>query len=488
MSKRSFVSQQRFADLPISQHTKDALRNNFGYEFLSKPQGLYMDTALSGADVFVKARTGSGKTLGFLIPMLEVITKYKGPYPVKALILSPSRELATQTYNETKKLLPSETCTQIVTGGNNPNTERKELTHSPCSVLVATPGRLEDHMENLPGFVDALQGISVVVLDEADRLLDKGFEPAIKRILGALSATTPRQTLLFTATVTDNVQKIASAFMRKDYKFIDTVGKEENSHKKIIQEHLVLPVGSIVPALHHVVSAQKAANTTHKIIVFFNTAWMASFMAKLFRAAGMKGVLEIHSRLSQPKRNSIAAQFSKGSGLVLFASDVISRGVDFPDVTLVIQVGLTDASQYEHRVGRTGRAGKTGLGLLIIGEDEGVMLKTLDKIPIKPSTTDSVITGGLTPGKPVSMHPDLSKATGKVKDDPDLKSAANKAYSASIGFYASKMNMLKLAPESLMSGLRSRFASAGLSDPAHIAESTLKKMKMTAAVVNKKVP
>ena len=460
-----------FEALAISKLTKEALAKEFGYKLMSDSQQLYMATALSGVDVFVKARTGTGKTLGFLIPTLEAVFKYSGEYPIKALILSPSRELAQQTADEATRLLRFNKgyAIQLVTGGKKVTVANasKRLLHGKCDILVATPGRLQDHIDNLPGFTDALEGVQVVVLDEADRLLDAGFRPAIVKILSALGHS-PRQTMLFTATVPAGVEAIAKEFMRPNFEYIDTVGEDANNMLKIVQEYVVLPIPRLGPALFDAVLAHRRV-AGHKIIVFFNTAWMAHFMTALFHAAGMTDVLETHSRLSQGKRNAVAKKFADSSNLVLFASDVVARGLDFPDVTLVIQYGLTDASQYEHRVGRTGRAGKTGLGLLIIAEDKKNMLALLAALQVKSAATRS-------PAK--SPDTRFSGATSLVMRSEDLLSKANRAFVASLGFYASNMKVLGWKAHVLVDNVMARFASLGLTAPTAIDENRLKKMHL----------
>ena len=464
-----------FADLEISDDTKKALAEEFGYKLMSASQQLYMSMALTGVDVFMKARTGTGKTLGFLIPTLEVVIKHHSmsvrPYPVKALILSPSRELAQQTAREATRLLRfhSDYAVQLVTGGKkvtSANCER--LLHERCDIMVATPGRLQDHIGNLPGFIDVLRGVQVVVLHEADRLLDAGFRPAIVKILSAIGKNPARQTLLFTATVPDGVEQIARKFMRPNFKFIDTVGNDTNNLLKIVQQYVVLPIRRLGPALFDAVLAHRRVDE-HKIIVFFNTAWMAHFMTALFHAAGMTDVLETHSRLSQGKRNAVASKFASASNLVLFASDVVARGLDFPDVTLVIQYGLTDASQYEHRVGRTGRAGKDGLGLLIIADDEHNMLALLKALRVKLAALRS-------PTKSLDMR--FSEATKHVMGSDELRVKANKAFVASLGFYASNAKVLGWTPQVLVNNMLARFASLGLTAPDSVDKKRLGKMHL----------
>jgi ATP-dependent RNA helicase MSS116 len=306
-----------------------------------------------------------------------------------------------------------------------------------------------------------MQRVHVVVLDEADRLLDSGFLRDIKVILGALNPH--HRTLLFTATVPEGVAEIAKAYMRPDFVYVDTtIGASPSPRTKVIHEYAVVPPSHIFATLAHAVVKHRRSDTAHKIIVFFNTAWMAHFAAKLFQSLGMHDVMETHSRLSQSQRNAVAAKFAQGRGVVIFASDVIARGIDFPDVTFVVQVGLTDPTQYEHRIGRTGRAGKTGRGLLIIGDDEKVILEKLGKFSMKEMP-------GSAPGLAVKTL------------DKELNNAANKAFSASLGFYAANTRVLKWTPQALVNAVKARFASMGLPKPDPIPANRLAKMHLKGA-------
>lgn len=203
--------------------------------------------------MFAKAKTGSGKTLGFLLPALEAITARQmgplDPQAVAILVLSPSRELAEQTRREAEKLLSFHEGlgAQIVMGGTDLKKEQRRLAASPCQVLVATPGRLQDHLDNTRGFAERLRATRVVVLDEADRLLDMGFLPAIKQIAQSLPPAAKRQTLLFTATVPKGVHEVSQVLMRPGFQFIDTVGEDGPSHKLIRQEYLVAPMVDVMP-------------------------------------------------------------------------------------------------------------------------------------------------------------------------------------------------------------------------------------------------
>lgn len=494
MSKRSkqFLSQARFEDLPIHRDTKRALREVFGYEHMSAPQALYLPVALTGRDVFVKAKTGSGKTLGFLVPAIERISRASrlaasrkndsshGPHPVRALVISPSRELADQTRKEALRLVThhDDLGVQLVIGGTDPSSDRRRLTHEPCDILVATPGRLLDHVENLPGFADVLRrGVRVVIIDEADRLLDMGFLPALKRILQVLPPPGRRQALLFTATVPDGVKELAR-LVAPDYAYVDCSSSSDDdrpSHANIEQMALVVPVPTMMIILHGVLLRLRRATPDHRIIVFFTTARLAQFAAALFRRCrAFADTLELHSRLSQGQRTRTTNLFGAKRGLVLFASDVIARGIDFPDVTCVVQVGLTDLQQYEHRVGRTGRAGKSGAALLILGEDESKFYEAL----VAARTNIALRTAKETTNASMDVEEFVRSVLGAVPRDRDLSKLAAQAYSATLGFYASNMRRLGWKPDQVVRSVNARFLSMGLPEPPLLPMKTVKKMHL----------
>eukprot|EP00798_Chlamydomonas_sp_ICE-L_P029456 gene29456-5801_t len=522
-SDNNFLSTSTFASLPIDRRLADAVREKFGYEYMSQPQSLSIPAALTGRDVFVKAKTGSGKTLAFLIPAIH--NTFSAPPSsasgrrkrtgVRILVLSPSRELAMQTCSEASKLLsswvPSNSIgVQLVMGGTDIKKERGRMQRERVDILVATPGRLIDHLENtgVDGFSGAMTGLSVLVLNEADRLLDSGFAPALDRISKFLPPKEERQTLLFTATVPPAVLKTAGALMRKDYEKVMAAGTSRSSGSRsssgatpnVTQSVRVFRTSpELYKSLYALLSAARRTKSEGagtksggtgtkpggaglgqsvallgtsqrqvvfpKIIVFFPTARMAQMMAEAFRRAGMPDALELHSRLSQSQRTlvtkTMSAATTSARGVIVFASDVIARGVDFPDVTLVVQVGLTDPEQYVHRVGRTGRGGKAGEAVALLLEDEsGGLLRSLRSNPSitvtqpSPSSkTKRIVTK--------SIGAQSSRTVGdnalfRALRAPTFKWA--NAFSATLGFYNSNRRQLGWDKPALVQGVKERFA------------------------------
>jgi len=426
-------SNDRFADLSINAAVRRALAETFGYEFMSPVQSETLPPILEGKDCLAKAKTGTGKTLGFLIPTIEKVIGLcffggvTASDTIPVLVLSPTRELAAQIAKELDILLTflRQFKTVTVFGGTNIN---KDFSHLKGRVdfLVATPGRLLDHMQN-HNLKHRLDSLSVLIMDEADQLLDMGFRPDIEKILHLLSLSKPtRQTLLFSATVPKSVREIATMSLRTGYSFVDTVGEEEEqTHKHVKQEVVVVENEAQIVTIAAVLDQQLAGAADAKIMVFFCTARVTQSMALLFKSMGYP-VEQIHSRLSQSARTKISEKFKTAGRGILFSSDVSARGMDYPDVTFVLQIGLVEREQYIHRLGRTARAGKSGGGMIILAPyEENTMRRALQDMPLQASVpvlrTD--VTGKVT------------TALSRVPHNAELKASSEQAYRAWMGYY-----------------------------------------------------
>ena len=268
----------------------------------------------------------------------------------------------------------------VVFGGTNVKADVRELTQRTPTLLVATPGRLNDLLYNY-GADQLCQSLSTLVFDEADQLLEMGFRPDITKILDKLRPTAPyRQTLLFSATMPSDVMAVAKFAMRPDARMVDTVGEDSQTNVQVEQSATVTPMAAQPAEL--LALLRQLMQGEYKVVVFFVTARLTQLYAELFNAMGIR-VLEMHSRKSQPQRTRVADEFRDGSKLVMFTSDVSARGMDYPDVSAVVQVGLpSDRAQYIHRLGRTARAGKSGGGFLLLADFEQFFLSELKDLPL----------------------------------------------------------------------------------------------------------
>ena len=362
-----------FADLDLCDESLRALHEVKGYRNATEVQDAVLPHIMAGKDVLARAKTGSGKTIAFLLPVLE---KLKRTPPerrggISALVLSPTRELATQIQEECKQLLTfrRDINAQVVFGGTNIRTDVSRLKSENPDILVATPGRLIDHLEN--GDVSQrLRSCDTLVFDEADRLLDMGFKPAIEKILRHVPAG--RQTLLFSATVSPEIQQVAKQSLRPGHVFVDCVGEEESATNLQVKQSLVVAAQvDQFAVLKSILDEHCAKTPNHKVMCFFTTARATQLAAELFQQILPTDVIEIHSKLSQSRRTKATDTFRDASRAVMMTSDVTARGIDFPDVSLVVQIGApSDRAQYIHRLGRTARAGKSGEGVLVLAPEE----------------------------------------------------------------------------------------------------------------------
>lgn len=444
-----------------------------GIGALSPVQRGVLPEALDGADVLARARTGTGKTLAFLLPTAERL-KASGPPAracVRALVVSPTRELAQQVAVEAGKVLsPYGMAATAVTGGTNVKREATRLSQG-VDVLVATPGRFMDHMENTRGFAAMLGSVETLVLDECDQLLAAGFRNAVMRIIDSVPAQ--RQTLCVSATLPDDVRDVLKRALRKGHAVVDCVGDGDDAgqtHASIPQSYATHALGDSLTALISEVRAETEARPKdHKVIAFFPTAKQTAFAAEVMRGLGMQ-VLEMHSRKTQAHRERTAAQFRAADAAVMVSSDVSARGVDYPDVSLVLQCGMPSSrEQYVHRLGRTGRAGKAdGRGRLILADFERKFVsKALKDMPLER------IDG---PTGEAGQDGALAAAVREAAARVDNKTAAS-TYVAFLGYYKTGAKFVGLDAERLVQ-TANEYASAvlGRDSPPELEAKTVGKM------------
>ncbi len=341
------------------------------YQTPSPIQEQAIPPILAGNDVLAAAQTGTGKTAGFALPVLQRLSEGRKPgaNQVRALILTPTRELAAQVADSVTALstdLPLSTA--VVFGGVGINPQMKRLRRG-ADVLVATPGRLLDlHQQNAVKF-DQLE---VLVLDEADRMLDMGFIHDIKRILRLLPAK--RQTLLFSATFSDTVTALAQTITNNPVK-ISTA--PENSTVEVIDQKLVpLDKSRKTSALIKMIKQNNWTQT----LVFSRTKHGANRIVKKLQSAGIASAA-IHGNKSQGARTKALAEFKQGDIDVMVATDIAARGIDISQLPVVVNIDLPNtAADYVHRIGRTGRAGATGQAWSLVSADELQQLKDIETL------------------------------------------------------------------------------------------------------------
>ncbi|KAF3389587.1 ATP-dependent RNA helicase [Penicillium rolfsii] len=386
-------------------------------------------------DCLVQAKTGTGKTLAFLLPALHCLLQPHAAPPkgqVAILIISPTRELAQQIAVScdqlTSQLAQPLEC-HIAVGGTARASAHSRFMNGNPSVLVATPGRLKDYLSD-EYTAEKLANIQTLVLDEADTMLESGFLADVRQILQLIPSKQQAgwQGMCFSATLPPKVKDVVKVVLKSGYTSISTIQENETpTHERVPQYHVIIPsVAETFTALASLLDLE--IKQCSKIIVFGVTANMIALMAKVFSEdlTPLK-VFEIHSRLSQSARTRTTDQFKEASSGILFASDVIGRGMDFPNVDLVIQVGLPpNGEQYVHRVGRTARAGNDGRAIILLTPAESFFMKVNRHLPIQPHPeTQAVLEGAAAYADAVTQ--------AMYRIDEEVK---QRAYSSYIGFFA----------------------------------------------------
>jgi len=355
-----------FSGLPLSPAVLENLQR-LGYERMTPIQAATLPLALAGKDLIAQAKTGSGKTAAFALPLLANLNPRR--FAVQALVLCPTRELAEQVTQEVRRLARAEDNIKILTlcGGAVVRTQVASLSHG-AHIVVGTPGRILDHLARETLELDAL---NTLVLDEADRMLDMGFAEDIAAVIKLCPKQ--RQTLLFSATYPEGVAKMAAKFMREPQEVKLT---ERHATTKIRQRFYEVKDSERLHAVGLLLNHYRPVST----LAFCNTKQQCRALVALLQAQGFVA-LELHGDLDQRERDQVLVQFSNRSCSVLVATDVAARGLDIANLEAVINVDITpDIEVHTHRVGRTGRADEEGWAFSLASMDEMGRVGRIDEM------------------------------------------------------------------------------------------------------------
>ncbi|PFH56305.1 hypothetical protein XA68_16752 [Ophiocordyceps unilateralis] len=369
-----------FSDLPLSQPTAAGLKASH-FQTLTDVQQRAIPLGLKGHDVLAAAKTGSGKTLAFLVPVLEKLyraqwTEFDG---LGALVLSPTRELAVQIFDVLRKIGRNHAFSAgLVIGGKSLKEEAERLAR--MNILVCTPGRMLQHLDQTAGFV--ADNLQILVLDEADRIMDMGFQSAVDALVEHLPKS--RQTLMFSATQSKKVSDLARLSLQ-DPEYVSVHEAAATATPATLQQHYIsTPLSEKLDTLYGFIKS----NLKSKMIVFLSSGKQVRFVYESFRHL-QPGVplLHLHGRQKQTARLEITSRFTAARHSCLFATDVVARGIDFPSVDWVIQADCPeDVDTYIHRVGRTARYESNGHAVLFLdpSEEQGMIKKLEQKrIPVQ---------------------------------------------------------------------------------------------------------
>ncbi|GAA5978218.1 hypothetical protein JCM5350_002230 [Sporobolomyces pararoseus] len=368
-----------FSALDLSPGTRKAIEG-MGFENMTEVQARTIPPLLAGKDVLGAAKTGSGKTLSFLIPAIEMLNKlkFKPRNGTGAIVVSPTRELALQIFGVAKELCEHHNQTfAIVMGGANRKAEAEKLAKG-VNLLIATPGRLLDHLQNTKGFV--FNNLRALIIDEADRILEIGFEDEMRQIISLLPKEN-RQSMLFSATQTTKVTDLARMSLRPGPLYINVDSHRDTSTADNLEQGYVV-CDSDKRFLLLFTFLRK--NLKKKVIVFFSSCKSVQYHGELLNYIDVP-VLDLHGKQKQQKRTNTFFEFCNAPTGILLCTDVAARGLDIPKVDWIIQFDPPDDPRdYIHRVGRTARAGKNGKSLLFLLPSELGFLRFLKvaKVPL----------------------------------------------------------------------------------------------------------
>ncbi|WEW57629.1 ATP-dependent RNA helicase [Emydomyces testavorans] len=364
---------QKFSELKLSEKTLKAIQE-MGFETMTEIQRRGIPPLMAGRDVLGAAKTGSGKTLSFLIPAVEMLSalRFKPRNGTGVIVVSPTRELALQIFGVARELMAHHSQTYgIVIGGANRRAEAEKLAKG-VNLLIATPGRLLDHLQNTEGFV--FKNLKALVIDEADRILEVGFEDEMRQIVKILPSE-DRQTMLFSATQTTKVEDLARISLRPGPLYINVDHRKEHSTVEGLEQGYVICDSDKRFLL---LFSFLKRNLKKKIIVFFSSCNCVKYHAELLNYIDLP-VLDLHGKQKQQKRTNTFFEFCNAKQGTLICTDVAARGLDIPAVDWIIQFDPPDDPRdYIHRVGRTARgANGKGRSLMFLQPSEVGFLKQL---------------------------------------------------------------------------------------------------------------
>ena len=366
-----------------------------GYTVPTPIQAQAIPVVLAGRDLLAAAQTGTGKTAGFTLPLLDILNKKGAGRTVRCLILVPTRELAAQVQESVRvygKYKPLRSIT--IFGGVNINPQIQDLRRG-VDIVVATPGRLLDHVQQKT--ID-LRHVEILVLDEADRMLDMGFIHDIRRIINLLPKQ--RQNLMFSATFPEEIRKLAGTFMQHPQ--LVEVARRNTPAELVAQVQHPVDQSRKKDLLVHLVKE----NQWQQVLVFTKTKRGANRLAEALEKSGIEADA-IHGNKSQPQRTRVLKRFKDNELQVLVATDIAARGIDIDELPHVVNFDLPHvAEDYVHRIGRTGRAGSSGEAVSLVSFDDRPLMTAIERLMTRQ--VEQRVIAGFEPGNPLHQQPRAS--------------------------------------------------------------------------------
>ena len=424
----------QFSDLGLQPELLRAVAEK-GYATPTPIQFKAIPAVLSGRDILAGAQTGNGKTAGFVLPVLQRLNAASGHAP-RALVLSPTRELTAQIAENAKAYGRYKNLRSLVIFGGVSEKPQIEGLRRGCDLLIATPGRLLDLVEQ--GYAD-LSKVECLVLDEADRMLDMGFIHAIKRIIKLLPPQ--RQNLMFSATYSDDIRELASRILRNPVSV--EVAPRNTTAERVDQVAFKVPKEAKRHLLVHLFDhGAQGEGTWHQVLVFTRTKHGANRLAQQLEGAGIRAAA-IHGNKSQGARVRALEDFKSGQIAALVATEVASRGLDIKELPQVVNYELPNVPEdYVHRIGRTARAGASGRAVSLVAPDEVGLLRDIEKtmgraVPVLPTpafeikTPQPVSRPSVSPGNRAGSAPRPANHAGRPGSRSRRSGRSRRSHSAS---------------------------------------------------------
>jgi ATP-dependent RNA helicase RhlE len=370
----------RFSEFDLDSGLLEGIAAS-GYENATPIQEQVIPSILAGRDVIASAQTGTGKTAAFVLPLIHLLLQHRVEGQVSALVIVPTRELAIQIAQHVEGLSYFTNISSIAVYGGNDGSNfitKKKALQTGADIVICTPGRMIAHLNM--GYV-AFKGLQFLVLDEADRMLDMGFQDDINKIIAFLPVK--RQTLLFSATMPDKIRQMAKALLQQPKEINIALAKPP---EKIVQQAFVTYETQKLPLIKFLLKKK----TFKSVLIFCGSKQAVKKLAAELKRAGF-AIGEMHSDLEQAIREEVLTSFTVGRLPILVATDILSRGIDIDTIDLVINYDVPhDGEDYVHRIGRTARAEADGMAFTFIGEKEqnrfaaieSLLGKQVEKMPL----------------------------------------------------------------------------------------------------------
>ncbi|CAG9471860.1 unnamed protein product [Plasmodium vivax] len=448
----------------IDRDAKRSLLEVFKYKQFTDVQKIIYENVMREKktnDLLVQAKTGTGKTISYLLLAINDIERNR-IMSVHTLIIVPTRELANQIYNEAKLLLTFKNNINVLTliGGIKRREDQINLRRIKPDIVICTVGRLLDHFECTYLFNTLFDNLKMLIIDEADQLLSLGYENDINRILTYLPKN--RRNFLFSATLSHNIEEIRQKMCKPDYIFLNCVKDPSKHTNEQLKQYVIFhkAVDTTVILYNLLMEHMRLNQFTYKILVFFPTARATCFYANFFKTQLKISTYEIHRKKEPAQRQITANRFAVESVGILFTSDISSRGINYPDVTLIIQVNCAiSREQYIHRVGRTARSNKKGTGIILLNEADELFYQQIKDLNIEVLNASDYLLKNV----------NVSNYLSSWMSNTQLLYLAYAYYSSLLRFYKTKFATLKLSDDEIIDVVNNALLSTGLVEQPHIS-------------------